>query len=163
MLPCLYCESAAGALGQAVVFEDSYVLAFLDWRQTAPGHVLVIPRRHLAAAELVGAPEGPAVLAAAVRVARAVRDAVGVEAVQMGAILFPGQGELGTSGQPKRVPEFSEETAEDGHFHLHVVPRRHGHTIARIYPYGDEVWEAEDLQALAGRIRQALRTVSWRA
>ncbi len=157
VLPCLYCESAAGDIPQAVVYEDPYVVAFLDWRQTAPGHVLVIPRKHLGADELVEGPEAEALLSAAVRLARAVRQAAGVDAVQMGAILFPGEGEFGTSGRPLRPQHIGpSETAEDGHFHLHVLPRHHGRTVARIYPYGDEVGDAKELHALAGRIREAM-------
>lgn len=155
MLPCLYCESAGGTIPQAVVYADPLVIAFLDWRQTAPGHVLILPRKHLSAEELVEGPEMEALFSAAVRVARAVRQAAGVEAMQMGAILLPGGGEL--SGRPLRPQHLGPSaTAEDGHFHLHVLPRYHGRAVARIYPYGDEVADAADLHALAGRIREAL-------
>lgn len=156
MLPCLYCESAAGAIPQAMVYQDQFVVAFLDWRQTAPGHVLVVPRRHLAATDILEGPEAEALFSAAVRVAAGVRRAVGIDAVQMGAILYPGDGDLGTSGRPLPSQDAPHETAEDGHFHLHVVPRHHGRLVARIYPYGDEVADAADLNALAARIRQGL-------
>ena len=158
VVPCLYCESAAGDLPQAVVYEDADVVAFLDWRQSAPGHVLVMPRRHLSAEELFAGPVGRAVMAAAMRVAQAVHEVVGPVGVQMGGILFPGEGRRRTSGRVHG--EDADEpvaTAEDGHFHLHVLPREHGREIARIYPFGDEVNQAEELGVIADQIRAALR------
>jgi histidine triad (HIT) family protein len=158
VLPCLYCESAAGDLPQAVVYEDGQVVAFLDWRQTAPGHVLVLPRRHLSAEEVFAGPVGAALMAAVVRVARAVREVVAPAGVQMGAILFPGgQPDRRVSGRLGVTPELPMPTAEEGHFHLHVLPREHRGEVARIYPFGDEVGRQEELAAIAERIRAALR------
>lgn len=157
MVPCLYCESAAGDLPQAVVYEDADVVAFLDWRQSAPGHVLVLPRRHLCAQDLFAGPVGGALMAAALRVAQAVHEVVGPAGVQMGAILFPGEGTGRSSGRLHGEAPGPIATAEDGHFHLHVLPREHGRETARIYPFGDEVGRAEDLQAIAGEIRAAVR------
>lgn len=156
MLPCLYCESVSGDLPQAVVYEDADVVAFLDWRQSAPGHVLVVPRRHLAAEQLFADPAGPKVMAAVMRVALAVRVAVGADGVQMGAILYPGAGPERVSGRVHPVYAIPLETAEDGHFHLHVLPRTHNGEVARIYPFGDEVGRPETLEGIALRIRAAL-------
>ncbi len=157
MVPCLYCESAAGDLPQAMIYEDADVVAFLDWRQSAPGHVLLMPRRHLCAEEVYAGPVGRALMLAAMRVARAVREVVGPAGVQMGAILFPCDAARRGSGRVRVEDAVPISTAEDGHFHLHILPREHGAEIARIYPFGDEVGRAEDLQAIADDIRAALR------
>lgn len=156
MLPCLYCESVTGDLPQAVVYEDGDVVAFLDWRQSAPGHVLIVPRRHLAAEELFADPAGPKVMAAVMRVADAVRAALGLDGVQMGAILYPGAGEAGVSGRLHPVREVPLQTAEDGHFHLHVLPRTYDGEVARIYPFGDEVGRPDTMKDIAAGIRTAL-------
>ena len=157
MLPCLYCESAAGDLPQAVVHQDRDVVALLDWRQDAPGHVLVLPRHHLSAEELFAGPVGVAVMATTMRLAMAVRDALGIEGVQMGAILFPGgAGPTRSSGRVHHEGPAQVETAEDGHFHLHILPRQHGAAVARIYPFGDEIASPEVLEAIAQRIRACL-------
>ena len=161
MLPCLYCESATGDLPQAVVFADDAVVAFLDWRQRAPGHVLIIPRRHLAADEVFSGTVGMAIMRTALRVANAVRSVVDPDGVQMGAILFPGRGHQAgarSSGLPRPGgDDFGvTETSEDGHFHLHVLPRQHRGQLARIYPFGDEVASEQGLQILAARLRAAL-------
>jgi histidine triad (HIT) family protein len=46
---CTFCAIAAGEAEAVVetVFEDELVVAFLDHRPLFPGHVLVIPRRHV--------------------------------------------------------------------------------------------------------------------
>lgn len=156
---CLYCESAAGDLPQAMVYEDRDVVAFLDWRQSAPGHVLVVPRRHLAAEEVFACEAGAAVLRAAGRVARALRRALAPDGLQMGAIVYPAAG-LGGSGMASGRWDRAaavEETAEDRHFHLHLLPRRHAGEVARIFPFGDAVEQPERLAELATRIRAALQ------
>jgi diadenosine tetraphosphate (Ap4A) HIT family hydrolase len=155
---CLYCESAAGDLPQAVVYEDREVVAFLDWRQSAPGHVLVVPRRHMDADELFASETGAALLRAVRQVARAVRRALAPDGLQMGAIVYPAAGMRG-SGLPHAAPlagDDEEETAEDHHFHLHLLPRRSAGEVARIFPFGDAVEPAERLAELARRIRAAL-------
>lgn len=157
MVPCLYCESVAGDLPQAVVWAERSVVALLDWRQAAPGHVLVLPREHLSAEEVFARPVGADLLAATVRVAAAVREAFAVEAVQMGGILFPGGGgPLRTSGRLREADPAAVETAEDGHFHLHVLPRRRGADVARIYPFGDGITSLPRLEEMARRIRAVM-------
>ncbi|MEV4556859.1 HIT family protein [Kitasatospora sp. NPDC049285] len=46
-MDCLFCRVAAGEVAVDTVFADDLVLAFLDHRPLFPGHVLVIPRRHV--------------------------------------------------------------------------------------------------------------------
>lgn len=171
MLPCLFCESASGDLPQAMIHADREVVALLDWRQSAPGHVLVLPRRHLTAEEVFACPTGAAVLAVTMRLARAIQGAFDLEAVQMGAILYPGgprqfrasgwvaAGENRNgraAGHAEAETASAVETAEDGHFHLHLLPRRHGGELARIYPFGDAIASLQDLEKVAERIRAAL-------
>ncbi len=161
MLPCLYCESAAGDLPQAIVFADEAVVAFLDWRQHAPGHVLIIPRRHLSASEVFAGTVGVALMRTAMRIAEVMRSVVDPDGVQVGAILLPGRGHHAaarSSGLPRPLGDDAAvtETSEDGHFHLHVLPRQYRGQLARIYPFGDEVASEEGLQILAARLRAAL-------
>ena len=46
---CLFCRIAEGELGAEQVDETEHVLAFRDIRPVAPTHVLLIPKRHVAA------------------------------------------------------------------------------------------------------------------
>lgn len=59
---CIFCRIADGEMKADIVREDQHTVAFRDINPQAPTHVLVVPRRHVAAvdalepgdAELVG-------------------------------------------------------------------------------------------------------------
>lgn len=46
-MSCLFCQIASRELASEIVFEDADCLAFLDNRPLFPGHVLLIPKRHV--------------------------------------------------------------------------------------------------------------------
>ena len=48
---CLFCRIAAGEIPAEKLHEDDDVVAFHDINPQAPTHVLIIPRRHIAALE----------------------------------------------------------------------------------------------------------------
>lgn len=43
---CLFCDIIDGKIPNYTVYEDDYVLAFLDISQATIGHTLVIPKKH---------------------------------------------------------------------------------------------------------------------
>ena len=43
---CIFCEIVAGRADASVVYEDEYVMAFLDLFPVNEGHTLVIPKTH---------------------------------------------------------------------------------------------------------------------
>ena len=45
-MDCLFCKIASKEIPSAVIYEDDHVLAFLDVHPLAPGHTLVVPKRH---------------------------------------------------------------------------------------------------------------------
>jgi histidine triad (HIT) family protein len=46
---CLFCNILEKKIPADVVYEDDHALAFRDIRPVAPTHVLVIPKKHIAA------------------------------------------------------------------------------------------------------------------
>lgn len=46
MTDCIFCKIIAGEIPAEKIYEDDKVLAFLDINPVAPGHVLVIPKKH---------------------------------------------------------------------------------------------------------------------
>ena len=48
MADCIFCKMVSGDIQPDVVYEDDDVLAFRDANPTAPTHVLVIPKAHIA-------------------------------------------------------------------------------------------------------------------
>lgn len=55
MSDCLFCRIGSGQIPAKVVLQDDEVLAFDDINPQAPVHVLVIPKRHVAALNDAGA------------------------------------------------------------------------------------------------------------
>ena len=48
MSGCLFCRIVAGEVPATIVYQDDRLVAFKDINPQAPGHVLVIPKRHIA-------------------------------------------------------------------------------------------------------------------
>jgi histidine triad (HIT) family protein len=46
MEECIFCKIANGEIPTDIIYEDEKVLAFLDIRPYAEGHLLIIPREH---------------------------------------------------------------------------------------------------------------------
>ncbi len=44
---CIFCRIANGEIPCAKIYEDEYVVAFLDLGQITYGHTLVIPKKHV--------------------------------------------------------------------------------------------------------------------
>ena len=55
MADCLFCRIARKEIPSKIVFEDPQVVAFEDINPQAPQHILVIPRKHVATFNDVGA------------------------------------------------------------------------------------------------------------
>lgn len=103
---CAFCTIVAGEAPASVVFEDADVLAFLDILPIAPGHLLVIPKRHAPYLADLDEAIGARMFVIGMRLAAALR-ASGLRCD--GVNLFLADGEA--AGQ------------EVFHAHLHVFPR----------------------------------------
>ena len=104
--PCTFCEILAGRLPSSQVYSDADVVAFMDIRPANAGHMLVVPRRHVARLEELDERTGERVFAAAHRLSRAVyRSGLPCHGID----LFLADGE--------------EAGQEVFHVHLHVLPR----------------------------------------
>lgn len=98
MTACVFCEIIAGAAPATIVRDWPDAIAFLPIGPVAPGHVLVVPRQHVA-----NAIEDPAVTAQTM--ARAAEFAAGYGASNI----------LTSTGRPATQSVF--------HLHIHVIPR----------------------------------------
>jgi histidine triad (HIT) family protein len=115
---CPFCAIVEGRLPASAVAETDVALAFLDLRQAVPGHVLVVPRRHVENIYALEPALAGELMQLAVRVAKALQLAFDPP----GLNLWQSNGDAG--GQ------------EVAHFHLHVQPRRRGDGLLRVYPQG---------------------------
>ena len=56
---CLFCKIANGEIPATIVHEDDSVVAFEDVNPQAPTHVVIIPRKHIATLNDLGADDEP--------------------------------------------------------------------------------------------------------
>ena len=124
---CVFCSIVAGDAPAYRVDEDGLTLSFMDVSPASDGHVLVIPKRHQADLFELEPPETDAVWHAMLRVARAVRDALAPEGMNLHQ----------SNGRVANQHVF--------HFHLHVIPRYAGGgapTPSRIPELAERIREA---------------------
>lgn len=135
-MACLFCRIAAAEVPAHLVYQDEHLAAFLDHRPVFPGHVLVIPRRHVATLpELPDELLGP--LFALVR-----RFAVAVPAAMAAEGTFVAMNNKVSQSVP--------------HLHVHVVPRRKGDGLKGFFwPRTGYSGEAE-MAEVAARISSLL-------
>lgn len=124
---CVFCRIVDGSAPADVVLRRGGVTAFLDARPLFPGHVLVVPDRHVET--LVEAPVAllPSLFAAVQQVASAVESG------------------LGADGSFVAVNNRISQSVP--HLHVHVVPRRTGDKLRGFFwprqrYAGDEAREA---------------------
>ena len=106
--PCVFCAIVSGEVEAEVVLETDDLLAFLDFRPVFKGHVLLVPRTHVETLPDLPAPLRDGFLAAAQRLATAVKDG------------------LGAQGSFVAINNTVSQSVP--HLHLHVVPRWAGDT-----------------------------------
>jgi histidine triad (HIT) family protein len=101
---CVFCKIVNGEIDAEVVHDEDEVLAFNDMNGRAPVHVLVIPKRHVANLEEVGA-LSDAVVKRLLEVSSAVAEKLGVR----------------EGGYAVRVNNGPDAGQEIFHLHLHVM------------------------------------------
>ena len=52
-MDCLFCKIVAGDIPSTKLYEDEYVYAFADIDPQAPFHAIVIPKEHIASADMI--------------------------------------------------------------------------------------------------------------
>ena len=109
MPTCIFCDILAGVAPAQFVYHDELCAAFMDIRPINPGHVLVVPRVHVALLSELDQASAGRLLQVAQRVDAALW-ASGLRCEGVNLFLADGR----PAGQ------------EVMHVHLHVIPRFHG-------------------------------------
>ena len=73
-MSCLFCRIVAGDIPAKRVYEDDALLAFEDIKPEAPVHILIVPKRHIATLNDLGAADDALVGALVRRAAAIARD-----------------------------------------------------------------------------------------
>ncbi len=136
MSPCVFCQIVSGQAPASVVYEDDLVLAIMDINQPNPYKVLVLSKAHLTTIYELDDATAAAIMRAAVRVARGIREVSGCEGMNVM------QANGTAAGQ------------EIFHFHLHLVPRHADDSIRFSWQF--RYPERTTLDRYAAEIRQHL-------
>src|SRR5262245_40908159 len=105
VMSCIFCRIVAGEIPAEVVAREPDVVAFLDVQPLADGHVLVVPRAHVARVEDLDADAADALFRTVVRLAGPVREALSAAGTTIGINNGDATGQT--------IP----------HVHVHIVPR----------------------------------------
>jgi histidine triad (HIT) family protein len=133
---CLFCRIVDGEAAARFVLDDEVAVAFLDARPVFPGHVLVVPRRHVVTLPDLAPDEVGPFFERVQWVAAALPEAVGAQ---------------GTFVANNNV--VSQSVA---HLHVHVVPRTKGDGLKGFFWPRTGYDHDDHADATAASIRAAL-------
>lgn len=138
--PCVFCAIARHELPAAIVFEDEMCVAFLDVKPLFHGHVLVVPRAHVATLPELPESDVAPLFARVQALSRAVPRALGAEGsfVAMNNVVS------------QSVP----------HFHVHVVPRTKGDGLKGFFWPRTKYASDAQMSEAADKIRGALESLA---
>jgi len=103
---CVFCQIIRREAPASIVYEDEQVAAFLSNRPVNEGHTLVVPKRHYINIFEISEDEAANLFRVAKRVAHAVREATGTEAIRI----------VQNNGRDAAQVIF--------HLHVHVIPMK---------------------------------------
>ncbi len=136
MSGCVFCAVVSGEVAAPVVLDTERLVAFLDHRPVFKGHVLLVPREHVATLPDLPAEMRDPFLAAAQRLAAAMVDG------------------LGAQGSFVAVNNTVSQSVP--HLHLHVVPRTKGDGLRGFFWPRTKYAGDGELDEYADRLRAAL-------
>jgi histidine triad (HIT) family protein len=133
---CIFCRIIRKELPSAVVYQNEDILSFLDISPIAPGHCLVIPKKHFA--RLEDCP--PSLIAKLTQnlghIAQGVIQAVSAQDYNI----------LNNNG--RNAGQLVD------HLHFHIIPRKPNDGVFNRWPAGE--YPAGQMDQLAEKIRQIL-------
>ena len=139
-MSCIFCDILAGRQEATFVYRDARLAAFMDIQPVNPGHLLVIPRQHIAGLADLPAEVGAWMFTLAQTLSAALRRS-GLKCE--GVNLFLADGEVAMQ--------------EIFHVHLHVIPRFCGDGFGlRFAANYEQRPPREALEDAAARIRGSI-------
>ena len=135
---CAFCAIARGEdRSVEIVCEADSWIAFFPKEPATPGHTLVIPRKHVTDLWKVKPPLGSELMAAVIKVGRAIDQALEPEGMNL----------ITSSGKVAEQTVF--------HLHLHIVPRWQRDNFGKIWPPEGKKYKDTTLENIADLIRKA--------
>ena len=140
---CVFCDIVAGREPASFVYQDDAVVAFMDIQPIHPGHLLVVPRKHLVRMHEVDDLTLARVWQVSTRMAKSLRLS-GLPCEGVNVLVFDGEAAF----------------QDVMHFHVHVLPRNTGDGFGLTFPPGYETPPGRpQLDAYAAAIRGVASSV----
>lgn len=131
MSDCIFCKIVAGEIPAAKIYEDDKVLVFLDIKPVTPGHALLIPKEHHQM--MTDTPDD--LLAYCFTKSKElmirIKETMGADFVVVSVVGID-------------VP----------HFHIHLIPRKHGDGLANFWPTTE--YKEGEMEKIAEKIKANL-------
>jgi histidine triad (HIT) family protein len=134
MTKCVFCKIVAGKSKCWNVYEDDLVLAFFDINPEAPGHTLVVPKKHFKDIYDVEDKYLERIALVCKRIALIYKKSLGIDEINL----------IHGSGKNAQQDVF--------HFHIHIWPRNKGESVKLKYKIRKEI--VSDFDKLLAKIRK---------
>lgn len=133
---CVFCKIAEKKIPSKLIYEDEETMAFLDINPGAPGHSLIIPKKHYDTLFEMPEDEVSTLFKTVAKIVNAINRVV----------------------KPDGVNVFQNNKAAAGqlvnHVHVHVFPRFHGDGID--FKWRRVVLDDDDLYNIARKIKEGV-------
>jgi len=136
MKDCIFCKIIAQEIPGHVVYEDEFVLAFLDISQTTVGHTLIVPKKHRIDVFEMEASAMEQVFSVVPKVARALKETFGCSGINV----------VNNNGESAGQTVF--------HYHVHLIPRYGKDQFGIIFANNMKDYDVETLATLKDRIKE---------
>ena len=133
---CVFCKIVAGEIPVTQIYEDDYVLAFLDIGPISQGHTLVIPKQHFEKLH-----DCPA-------------QVLGQVGSQLGKIAGAVSASMDSDGYNVLCNNGRAAGQLVNHLHFHIIPRNTGDGLFGQWPAAE--YPEGKIEALAAEIRSNL-------
>jgi len=139
-MTCIFCKIVEAEIPAKVVYEDEYVLGFLDIKPINLGHTLIIPKNHYESLSDIPQETLEKVMSAGKKIADALKGNSSIKCEGVNLFLADGR----VAGQ------------EVFHLHLHIIPRFEGDNFGLKFPPHYGKISAEEIDAVYKKIRSSL-------
>lgn len=136
-MTCIFCKIVKAEIPAKVVYEDEYVLGFLDIKPINQGHTLIIPKNHYESLSDIPQETLEKVINAGKKIANVLKESSVVKCEGINLFLADGK----SAGQ------------EVFHLHLHIIPRFEGDNFGLKFPSHYGKITEEEIEAVHRKLR----------
>ena len=135
---CPFCKMIEDKSNHVVVLEDKDILVIMDLYPATPGHLLILPKKHIETIYEMPSELGARIMNTAMLMAKAIKEKLSPEGLNLI------QSNEAAAGQT--IP----------HFHLHIVPRYKGDPVLLQFGHGNVPEKINELESVASLLKSVL-------